>query len=66
MARGGQKLPAPRHLPNYVEQGIYAALFYRILNVSRKTAAGAKIFATAAVCLLYVQFIIISRAILIP
>lgn len=49
MARGGQKLPAPRHLPNYVEQGIYAALFYRILNVSRKTAAGAKIFASAAV-----------------
>lgn len=59
-------MPAPRHLPNYVEQGIYAALFHRILNVSRKTAAGVKIFAPAAVCLLYVQFIIISRAILIP
>lgn len=59
-------MPAPRHLLNYVEQGIYAALFYRILNVSRKTAAGAKIFVPAAVCLLYAQFIIFSRAILIP
>lgn len=49
MAQGGQFLPALRHLPNYVEQGIYAALFYRILNVSRKTAAGAKIFVPAAV-----------------
>lgn len=49
-------MPAPRHLPNYVEQGIYAALFYRILNVSRKTAAGANIFASAAVYYMFTGY----------